>query len=232
MTATNERAVIGGNNPPSPFTAHEAHILDLVELASNCLTGDPIDTPEKAAAVDELLDSIKEAAKALEATRKAENKPFDDGKALVQATVKPLATKLEIAKDAATKAVTPFRAKVQADKDAEQARLREEADRLTNEARSKFQHSDPTDLATRLEAEEVAKVVKKATAAANRIDRSATGLRTYYEAEIIDPIAFGKWAWEHRRPDYMKFLETLAASEARANVNIDGLTIHTLRKAA
>ena len=225
-------AGIGHNNPPDPFAAHETHILDLMELAEGALHGNTIETPEQAAAIDELLDSIKEAAKALEATRKTENEPFDTGKAKVQAIAKPLASKLDIAKETAIKALTPYRLKVQAEKDAEQERLRAEADRLAEEARAKFVHSAPTDLAARIEAEELAKVAKKANAAANKIDRSATGLRTRYEAEITDPIAFGKWAWEHRRPEYMKFLETLAASEARANVTIDGLTIHTLRNAA
>lgn len=232
MTEANERAVIGNNQPPNPFAAHEAHVLDLMELAEGCLHGNAIETPEQANDVDEILDSIKKAAAALEATRKAENEPFDTGKAAVQATAKPLAAKLDIAKATAIEALTPWRNKVQAEKDAEQARMRAEADKLTEEARNKFTHSAPTDLASRIEAEELAKVAKKANAAANKIDRSATGLRTRYEAEIIDPIAFGKWAWEHRRSDYMKFLETLATSEARANVNIDGLKINIIKLAA
>lgn len=225
-------AGIGHNQPPSPFAAHETHILDLMELAEGALHGNAIETPEQAAAVDEILSDIKKAAAALEATRKAEKEPFDVGKAKVQAIAKPLASKLDIAKETAIKALTPWRNKVQAEKDAEQQRLREEADRLADEARAKFTHSAPTDLAARIEAEELAKVAKKASAAANKIDRSATGLRTRYEAEIIDPIAFGKWAWAHRRPEYMKFLQTLAASEARANVTIDGLTIHKFKHAA
>lgn len=98
MTDINERAVIGGNSPPSPFAAHEAHIGDLLELASGALTGGAIDTPEKATQVDELLDDIKKAESALEATRKAEKKPWDDGAAAVQAAVKPLAAKLAVAK--------------------------------------------------------------------------------------------------------------------------------------
>ncbi|MES2783798.1 MAG: hypothetical protein V4657_13470 [Pseudomonadota bacterium] len=234
MTATNEIAAIGDNGGPplDPFAAHETHILDLMELAESALHGNAIETPEQAAAVDEILSDIKKAAAALEATRKAENRPFDDGKAAVQAIAKPLASKLDIAKDTAIKALTPWRNKVQADKDAEQVALRAEADRLADEARTKFTHSAPTDLAARIEAEEMAKIAKAATVAANKIDRSATGLRTRYEAEIIDPIAFGKWAWEHRRPEYMKFLETLAASEARANVNIDGLKINIIKLAA
>lgn len=183
MTAT-----IGDNGGPplDPFAAHEVHIGDLMELAESALHGNTIETPEQAAAIDELLDSIKDAAKALEATRKAENKPFDDGKAAVQAKAKPLATKLDIAKDTAIKALTPFRLAEQAKKDAEQKRLREEADRLAEKARAKFVHTAPTDLASRIEAEELAKVAKKANAAANKIDRTATGLRTYWTATVTN----------------------------------------------
>jgi hypothetical protein len=179
-------APIGHNNPPCPFAPHEAHIGDLIELAESALHGNAIETQEQADAVEELLEGIKDAAKALEATRKAENKPFDDGKAAVQARAKPLANKLDIAKDTANKALTPFRVAEQEKKDAEQKRLREEAERLANEARSMFVQSAPTDLSARLEAEELAKVAKKATAAANKIERSATGLRTYWTATVTD----------------------------------------------
>jgi hypothetical protein len=175
-----------GGPPLDPFAPHEAHIGDLIELAESALHGNAIETQEQADAVEELLDGIKDAAKALEATRKAENKPFDDGKAAVQARAKPLANKLDIAKDTATKALTPFRVAEQEKKDAEQKRLREEAERLADEARSMFVQSAPTDLSARLEAEELAKVAKKATAAANKIDRSATGLRTYWTATVTD----------------------------------------------
>lgn len=181
MTAT-----IGHNNPPCPFAAHEAHVLDLIELAEGALHGNTITTPEQAAAINELLDSIKDAAKALEATRKAENKPFDDGKAEVQAKAKPLSAKLDIAKATAIEALTPFRLAEQAKKDAEQERLRVEAQRLHDEARAMFVHTAPTDLAARIEAEELAKTAKKAAVAANRIDRTATGLRTFWVATVTN----------------------------------------------
>lgn len=180
---------IGHNQPPEPidaFAAHEAHVLDLMELAESALHGNAIETPEQAAAIDELLDSIKDAAKALEATRKAEKAPWDAGAQAVQAKASPLATKLGIAKDTAIKALTPFRLAEQAKKDAEQKRLRDEADRLEEEARAKFVHTAPTDLASRFEADELAKVAKAAKIAANKIDRSATGLRTYWTATVTD----------------------------------------------
>jgi hypothetical protein len=209
-------AGIGHNNPPDPFAAHETHILDLMELADGCLTGGKIDTPEKAAAIDELLESIKDATKALEVTRKAENKPFDDGKAAVQAKAKPLATKLELAKEIAAKALTPWRLKLQAEKDAEQQRLQDEAIRLADEARAKFTHSAPTDLSARIEAEEIAKRAKKAEAIANKIDRSATGLRTYHVATVTDYPAFLGWLKINRPHELKAWLSEQAQRECNS----------------
>lgn len=230
MTAT-----IGDNGGPplDPFAPHEVHIGDLMELAESALHGNTIETPEQAAAIDELLDSIKDAAKALEATRKAENEPFDTGKAAVQAKAKPLATKLDIAMETAIQALTPFRLKVQAEKDAEQARLRAEADRLAEEAKAKFVHTAPTDLASRLEAEEYAKVAKRATAAANKIDRSATGLRTRTVATVTDAGAFLAWLKQHRPHELKAWLGEQAQRECNAGQRtMAGVLIEQERKAA
>lgn len=233
MTATNERAVIGGNNPPDPFAPHVTHIGDLLELAESALHGNAIETPEQAAAIDELLDSIKDAAKALEATRKAENKPFDEGKALVQAKAKPLAAKLDIAKDTAIKALTPWRLAEQAAKDAEQKRLREEAEKLAAEARAKFVHTAPTDLASRIEAEELAKVAKKATAAANKIDRTATGLRTYRTALVTDYGSLLAYLKQSDPHGLRQMLDDYAERQKNAGArNIPGVEITEHRKAA
>ena len=226
-------APIGHNNPPCPFAPHEVHIGDLMELAEGALQGNAIETPEQAAAIDELLDSIKDAAKALEATRKAENKPFDDGKAAVQAKAKPLAAKLDIAKDAAIKALTPFRIAEQEKKDAEQKRLRDEAERLAEQARAKFVHTAPTDLAARIEAEELAKVAKKATAAANRIDRSATGLRTYWSATVTDHGALLAYMKQSDPQGLKAMLEDYAERQKNAGArNLPGVEITEQRRAA
>lgn len=230
MTAT-----IGDNGGPplDPFAPHETHIGDLLELAEGALHGNAIETPEQAAAVDEILGDIKKAGAALEATRKAENKPFDDGKAAVQAKAKPLAAKLDIAKDTAIKALTPWRLAEQAAKDAEQKRLREEADRLAAEARAKFVHTAPTDLASRFEADELAKVAKRANAAANKIDRSATGLRTYWTAQVTD---YGVLLAHMKQtdPDGLKaMLDEYVERQKNAGVRIlAGVEITEHRKAA
>lgn len=226
-------APIGHNGPPDAFAPHVTHIGDLLELAESALHGNAIETPEQAAAIDELLDSIKDAAKALEDTRKAEKAPWDAGAQAVQAKAKPLADKLAIAKDTAIKALTPFRLKVQAEKDAEQKRLREEADRLAEEARAKFVHTAPTDLASRIEAEELAKVAKKATAAANKIDRTATGLRTYFTAIVTDYGALLAHLKQADPQGLRDMLDAYAERQKNAGVrNLPGVEITEHRKAA
>lgn len=222
-----------GGPPLDPFAPHEANILDLMELAESALHGNAIETQEQADAVDQLLTEIKDAAKALEATRKAEKAHWDAGAAAVQAKAKPLANNLDIAKDTAIKALTPFRLAEQAKKDAEQQRLREEADRLAEEARAKFVHSAPTDLAARIEAEELAKVAKAATIAANKIDRSATGLRTYWTALVTnygDLLAYMKQSDPQGLRD---MLDDYAERQKNAGArNLPGVEIKEHRKAA
>jgi hypothetical protein len=179
-------AQIGHNQPPDPFKAHELDIMDLVELADNSLSGGAIDSAGKAAALDQLLDSIKDAAKALEATRKAEAEYFDKGKAAVQAKAKPLATKLETAKSVVASVLAPWRLKEQEARESEQQRLHDEVVKAREAAREKFQTSAPTDIMERIDAEALLAEAKRQEIAANKLGRAATGLRTYWTATVTD----------------------------------------------
>jgi hypothetical protein len=210
-------ATIGDNNPPpDPFGAHEIAILDLIDLANGCLTGGAIDTDEKAAQVEELLDSIKDAAKALEATRKAEKAPWDAGAKAVQDIAVPLANKLETAKKVAQSALTPYRLAQQAARDAVAQAARDEAERLQQEALAAFQTSPVTDLEARLAADGLADAAKKAAATANRVDRQATGLRTSWHGTVTDAGAFLAWLKKHRANDLKAWLAEQAQREVYA----------------
>ena len=232
MTDTNERAVIGNNACPCPFAAHEANALDLIDLASGCLTGEAIDSQAKADAISELLDNIKDAAKALEETRKAEKAPWDAGAKAVQALATPLAAKLETAKKTAQSALTPWLVAQQAIRDAAAQVKRDEADRLQKEALAAFQASDVADLDARLVADELANAAKKANAAANWIDKSATGLRTSWHGTVTD---YGKAiAWlKHTRPaDLKAAIDELVRKEVVSGQRtITGVDIVEVKKA-
>lgn len=219
-----------GGPPLDPFAAHEIAILDLMELASGCLTGGAIDTPEKAAQVDELLDDIKKAEAALEATRKAEKAPWDAGAKAVQDAVKPLATKLAVAKKTAQDALTPFRLAEQAKRDAEAKAKRDEAERLAAEALAAFQSTPVTDLDARLAADELAKEAAKAHAAANRIDKTATGLRSKQVATVTDRRALLQWIMKHDPETLGAWLVEYAQKNTH-RAFMGGVVIETVKEA-
>lgn len=220
-------APIGHNNPPCPFAAMAAHINDLYELAEGALTGGEITTPERAGKIEELKNDLKKAVADAEKARKIEKEPHLEAGRVIDAKWKELTEKGTLAVKTANTALTPFLQKVQAEKDADKERLRKEAEAKAAEALQAFTTTAPTDLEARANAEQLAKEATKATATANKIDRSATGLRTTYRAEIVDYFKFGKWAWKNRNAEYAQFLESLAASEARGNRGqIPGLEIH------
>src|SRR3546814_3380891 len=84
-------AEIGHNSQAmTPYEAIKLHIDDLFETAQGFLDGDPIATEAQATSVSQLLDDARQARKAAEDQRKLEAKPFDEGKAAVQALWTPL----------------------------------------------------------------------------------------------------------------------------------------------
>ena len=115
-------------------------------------------------------------------------------------------------------------------KDEAARQAREEAEQRQREAQEALRSSDS--LVERVEAEERLKQAAKLTAVANKIDRSATGLRTNKRVELTDPTAFGRWAWEHRRDAYVAALTNLAEKERDNLAPIPGIIIHHEKKAA
>lgn len=231
-----DRTGIGGNNPPEPidpFAGFAAHIDDLYELAEGTLSGGAIETPEQAAQIEALKTDIKKAVADAEKARKAEKEPHLEAGRAVDAKWKTLTDKGTLAAKTAATALTPWLQKVQAEKDAEQKRLREEAEAKAEEARKAFQTTAATDLEARAEAEQLAKEAAKATAAANKIDRSATGLRTYWTATVTD---YGALLAHMKAndPDGLKImLDEYATKQKNAGVRmLSGVLIEEERRAA
>jgi hypothetical protein len=89
----NQVATIGHNSPPTPFDDIETRINDLYEEAKMWLDGEEVTEQKQADALNTLASQIREAAKEAEEMRKAEAKPFDDGKKAVQERYNPLIQK-------------------------------------------------------------------------------------------------------------------------------------------
>ena len=128
-------ATIGHNNPPAdPFGAIKAHIDDLYVEAKNWLDGEPITTQAQADQVTRLLDMIRDAEKVADNARKEENKPFDDGKAAVQAKYAPLISDTKAVKGRTVLAAEACKAALAPWRQAQEAIAREAARKTREEA--------------------------------------------------------------------------------------------------
>jgi len=218
------------NNPP----AHEAfslHIEELFALVSSTVAGATVETDEQDAALDNLMDDLRKARKDADAERVAEKKPHDQAAADVQARWKPLLDRCDMGVAEIKRLLTPYRDKKQKAKD-EAARLaREEAAERERAAQAALRHSE--DMEARFAAEEQLKQARKFNATANKIDRTATGLRTKWTATVTDYKALLRYAME-RQPDLLKdWLADFADSEVRSGVReIPGVEIKEVKVAA
>ena len=219
--------MIGHNNPP-PVEAFALHIEDLFALVSGSLAAGPITTDAQEVALDNLLDDLRQAKKDADAQRVIEKRPHDDAAAAVQASWKPLLTRCDAGADAIKAALTPYREAKQRAKDAAAKKAREEAEAKLAAAQAALRKSD--DLEDRFAAEEQLVQAAKLTAVANRIDRSATGLRSYQIADVTDRRAL----LEHVMKTDPDALTDWLADYARKALPscLPGVTIRIERKAA
>lgn len=220
----------GHNNPP-PVEQFALHIEDLFALVSGTTAGATVTTDEQEAALDSLLDDVRKARKDADAQRVIEAKPFDDGKAAVQAAWKPLIARCDMATDAIKALLTPYRNAKQRAKDDAARIAREEAAAKLHAAQGALRKSD--DIEARFAAEEQLEQAAKLTAVANKIDRSASGLRTFWNAEIIDR----KAALIHliaRYPErFEALIQQMADEAARSDrAPIPGVLFHHEKRAA
>lgn len=251
MTDTNTPE-IGHNKPPEPlpFEAISQRIETLYEEAKQWLDGEPVTSQAMADNINKLIDMIRTAEKEADVLRKAENKPYDDGKAEVQkrfnvliGNTKSAKGKTVLALDAAKKALTPWLEKIDKEKRDVEARARAEAYEKQHLAEEAMRASQVTDLAARENAERLVEEAKEADIAARVAAKDkakakggtgrATSLRTYYRHELTDPTEFARWAWRNCQPEMNGFLNDLAKRLVDGNPTreLPGVIIHEEKKA-
>lgn len=240
----NDRAVLGGNNPPepTPFDISKQVIEDLYTEATQWLDGEPVATQEQANAINTLKAAIKAAKAEAEERRETEIKPH-------QATVKEIqsryneligenksVTGLAIkAEQACNAALLPYLKELDR-RQQEAARLaREEADRKQQAALAAMRERDAANLAHRDQAELLVKEAKKAEEDARKAEGlkahakgegRATGLRTVYRAVMINNHEAAAWAWKERNADLMVWVQEQADKAVRAGVwHIQGFNV-------
>lgn len=200
------------------------HIESLFEVA-NGITD--VTTDEQEAALDELLDEFRKARKEADGERAAEKKPHDDAAKAVQVKWKPLLDRCDLATAEIKARLTPYRtAKLEA-KNAAAQKAREEAEAKLKAAQEAIKSDD---LEARYQGEIELKSASKLATTANKIEREATGLRSYQIAEVTDRRAL----LEHvMRTDPDALTDWLADYARKAlPAQLPGVTIRIERKAA
>lgn len=219
--APNPRIFEGANNPPvDPFDAIKVHIEDLYLEARNWLDGEPITTQAQADEVGKLLDMIREAEKAADEVRKEMNKPFDEGKAAVQAKFAPLIAdtkavrgKTVLASEACKAALAPWRQEQERIKREAAAEARRVADEAAQAAAAAARAAAADDLAAQEKADEAIRAAEQAQKVAAKADKAAstgTGLRSYWSPTLTDGVAAARFFWETDRPGVEAALLALA----------------------
>jgi len=226
---TDARHSIGANGPP----AHEAFAMEADELfntASDTLEGmDAVQNEEQNTALDGLKSDLRRVAADAEKTRKAEKEPHLEAGRAVDAAYKPVAEKCKKAIAAISAMQTPYLVAKQAERNEAARKAREEAERKEQEARAKLEADAP--LEQRYEAEQEFAEAKKLSAVANKIDRSATGLRTYNVVEVTDRRAALNWIAKRDPEALTAFVEDYARRNA-ATRPMDGVSVTQERRAA
>ncbi len=236
-------AKIGHNQPPAtPFDLVSEKINDLYGEAKNWCDGEEIASQEQADEVQKLKRLIQSAEKEADAARVEENKPFDEGKAAVQAKYAPLIANTKSAKgltvlaiEACKKALAPWLLKVDAENRRKAEEARKEAEAKAEAARAAMAQRQSLEDAER--AETLVREAKQAEADARRATNAKAGakgegravtLRDKYTPEVTDYTAFARHVWTVHRSDMEDFLNAQASKLVASGVKsgIPGITIH------
>jgi hypothetical protein len=218
---------IGHNNPPepTPFEAITVHLDDLLIEARNWCDGEPIETQGQADAVNLLIEELRKGQKALDAARKDEAKPFDDGKAEIQARYNPILKKADIATDACKAALKPFLVALEAHKQAKADEARRIAREAQEAAQAASRAADTANLEAREAAEELIAKASAAEAQAKQAEGAkahakggerASGLRSYYRPELMDVTIAVKHFWKINPEAFEALVIDLAKKEVQS----------------
>jgi hypothetical protein len=242
-----DRLGIGGNLPPeaiepTPFDLSRDEIEGLFDEAKHWLDGEGVQTQADADGVGQLLDAIRQASKKADDRRKEENRPFDEGKAAVQAKYAPLIadTKSErgkavLAAEACKKALSPFLER----QEAEKRRIAEEARRKADEERAAAEAAVRAARVSDLDAQEAAerklREAQASEAAAKRAENDrasakggarAVSLRSTWNVELADLREAAAHYWKIRPDEFRAFLVGIARQDVAAGKrSIPGFTI-------
>ncbi|MDR6431256.1 hypothetical protein [Brucella pseudogrignonensis] len=198
VAETNERAVIGGNNPPIKEALADQYkeLVSLIDPIAERANAHPrkIESDDDLGPLGEIVLDAKALSKRIEAARKTEKDPFVKGGKEVDQFFHPLTDRLDRIVDVFENEATKYqRAKAEAERRRaadEAAKLRAEEDRKLREA-----ETAKRDSTVERKKDEAADLNSQAADADRRADASAAELTKVRTDNGVTASAKTKWAF-------------------------------------
>ena len=198
VAETNERAVIGGNNPPIKEVLADQYkeLVDLIEPIAERANAHPrkIKSDDDLGPLGEIVLDAKALSKRIEAARKVEKEPFIKGGREVDQFFHPLTDRLDRIVDVFEALASSY----QRDKaEAERRRASEEAARLRAEEERKLKEAQEVKRESTAERkkDEAASLGHQATSAEQRTTATAAELTKVRTGNGVTASATTKWAF-------------------------------------
>jgi len=229
----NERAVIGGNNPPDPLDEISAKFEAERLEAENWLDGSPVENEAQMKAVDALRAAMRDWRIGLERGQKDATAPL---RAVYQAELDRWKPSIDDAKryeGCLVAAVDGFKRRLAAERAEDERRAREEAERAAQALRDAHAAANAADLEAQralAEAEREAESARIRAAVAKKA-ADVKGLRTVTKHEVTDHRAALHWIAKNDREAITAFVEEYARRN-HATAQIDGVRVWKEKVAA
>lgn len=227
----NERAVIGGNNPPDPIDVALEPYADILEEVGNWLDGATVENEGQLKATDALLKQLKEARKAVDVARDECTKPLHEAWKSEVARWKPTQDDLDRQVKCLVSAQAPYKEKLAAEKEAARRAAEEEAARKAEEARKAHLAANAASIEEQRKAAELLKEAEEAEKAATRAAKDTVkGMRTVQVYEIESHKLALNWIARNDRDAMTAFIEDYVRRNFKLRP-IEGVKVETKKEA-
>lgn len=221
----NQMATIGHNGGPDLIDEALAPFGDTITEAEGWLDGKPVENEGQMKAVDELINGMKAARKAVDDARDGVTKPLHEAWKAEVARWKPTQDDLDMQIKGLVALVDGFKRKLAAEKEAARQAAWAEAEAKRKEAEAKIAAADAANIEAQREARAAMEAADLARAQASAAQKDTVkGMRTVTRYEITDHRAMLNWIAKNRRDDVTAFIEEWARKNHKDS-NADGLRV-------
>ena len=208
----NDRAIIGGNNPPDPLETVVSQYDDIISEATNWTDGEPVTTEAQMLSVDALIKGFKTYRADLAKAGKERTEPLHRAWKAEVAAVKVYTDDADRIQAALVASVAPFKSALAAEKEAARRAAWQAAQDAERAAEELARAADVSNLDAQREADaarHAALEAKKAASAAQK--DTVKGLRTVQFHDISSMRDLVNWIAANDKPAMAAFAEAYAA---------------------